>query len=203
MKRILILLSMACASLTFSAQTQSVATNKQVVATNYLAGAVTTNNGFVEFKEIIAASGKSKAELFNAIKTFTQKEIIESENHLPNTRITEMNPEEGVIAASVVETLWFKRKAWTSDFAEMHYQLVFIVEDGRVEATMRNIKYGYEPMKIHGQDNLLRAEEWITDKEALSKDGKKLTKVAGKKFRTKTIDRKNQIFEAVAKACAQ
>lgn len=201
MKRILLFLSMACASLTFSAQAQSVGTSKQAVATNYLAGAVTMNNGFVEFKQTIEAPGKSKTELFNALKGFTQKEIVESENHLANTRITELNPEEGIIAASVVENLWFKRKAWVSDLAEMHYQLVFAVADGRIEATMRRISYGYEPMKMHGQDNLLRAEYWIVDQEALTKDGKKLTKVAGKKFRAKTIDRKNQIFQAAAKAC--
>lgn len=195
MKRILILLTIVGAALTLSAQTHNVET------TRYLAGAVTTNNGFVEFKHTIDATGKSKAELFDALKNFTQKEIVESANCLPNTRITELNPEEGIIAASVVETLWFKRKAWVSDFAEMHYQLVFAVTDGRIEATIRNIKYGYEPMKMYQQNNLLRAEDWIIDKEALTKDGKKLTKVAGKKFRVKTIDRKDQIFQAATKAC--
>lgn len=198
MQRFILLLSIVCVSLHLFAQSPQ---SSQPTSTNYLAGAVTTNNGFVEFQETIQAPGKTKAELFEALKSFVQKEVIESEIHLPNTRFTELNLEDGIIAASVTETLWFKRKALVSDFAEMHYQLVFVITEGRVKVTMRRISYDYEAMQMYGQNNRLRAEDWIVDKEALSKDGKRLTKVAGRKFRAKTIDRKNQLFRAAAKAC--
>ena len=43
------------------------------------------------------------------------------------------------------------------------------------------------------------AEEWITDEEALSKDGKKLTRISGR-FRRATIDRKDEIFRGAGLA---
>ena len=44
---------------------------------------------------------------------------------------------------------------------------------------------------------MLKAEEWITDDEGLTKNKKKLSRVAGK-FRRKTIDRKDYLFNKFA-----
>ena len=44
-----------------------------------------------------------------------------------------------------------------------------------------------------------RAEQWITDDAALTKNGTKLQRVSGK-FRVFTIDRKNEVFRGLAKA---
>ena len=41
-----------------------------------------------------------------------------------------------------------------------------------------------------------KAEDWITDKWGLNKKGNKLAKYSGK-FRSKTIDRKDSIFQRV------
>jgi colicin import membrane protein len=42
----------------------------------------------------------------------------------------------------------------------------------------------------------VKAEEWITDQYALNKKGTKLSRISGK-FRRKTIDRKDNIFERI------
>ena len=61
---------------------------------------------------------------------------------------------------------------------------------------MRNIRYLYDDIS---QAQTYRAEQWITDKEALNKAGTKLLRIPGK-FRRFTIDRKDAIFLGAAKA---
>ena len=97
--------------------------------------------------------------------------------------------------------MWFKRSAWVSDFATVICQLTFEVRDGGYTATLRNIRYHYDALSDANHDNLLKAEDWITDKEALTKNGTKLTRIGGKKLRVKTIDLKNSLFTDAATAC--
>ncbi len=96
---------------------------------NYLNGAVTEKNGVVVFEETFIVPGKSKANIFESLKNYTQS-IMTGENHLPQSRIIELSPKEGFIAASVEETLWFKRTALVSDFTRFFYHLVFEVSEG-------------------------------------------------------------------------
>lgn len=195
MKRIFFYLFFFSASLGLNAQ------NPVSSIAHYLAGAVPLKNGMVEFEETFTIPEKTKAELFELLKNYTQKFIVEGENHLPQARITELSSEEGIIAASIEEYLWFKRKTWVWDRTQFNYQLIFNVSDGQFTVIMRRLRYLYEPTSVHNIDSELKAEDWITDKEALSRDGKKLTKVSGKKFRVKTIDRKEEIFKGAAQAC--
>ena len=79
-------------------------------------------------------------------------------------------------------------------------QLVLQVEDGKFSATMRRLHYRYDPEITAGEfDEDRRAEQWITDDAALTKNGTKLQRVSGK-FRVFTIDRKNEVFRGLAKA---
>ena len=173
----------------------------QILTTdNYLKGAVTEKNGVVVFEETFIVPGKSKVDIFDSLKNYTQS-IVTGENHLPQSRFTELSPNKDIIAASVEETLWFKRTALVSDFARFFYQLVFEVSDGQFKVTLLRLRYIYEPMATPGQDNVMLAEEWITDKEALKKDGTQLRRGTSKKFRIATIDRKNQLFRGAGRAC--
>lgn len=163
----------------------------------YLAGAVPVNEaGFVEFKKTYTVRNKSKGEIYHSLKEYTQREIVEGESHLEQARITEADSANGVIAASMEEYLYFKRKAWTMDRVRFYYQLVFEVTDSTYTVTMRNLHYLYDDVPSP-QD--YRAENWITDEEALNKAGTKLNRVAGK-FRRFTIDRKDEIFLGAARA---
>ncbi len=163
----------------------------------YLAGAVPVNEaGFVYFDKTYNVAGKSKAEIFNLLLDYTQREIVEGENRLPQARITESDETTGIIAASIEEYLYFKRKAWTMDRVRFYYQLIYRVEDGKFNVEMRNLHYIYDDIP---NPTDYRAEKWITDEEALNKSKTKLLKMSGK-FRRFTIDRKDEIFRGAAKA---
>ena len=200
MKKSLFLLCVLFLGGTYNNWAQTTDKAQILTTDNYLKGAVTEKNGVVVFEETFIVPGKSKVDIFDSLKNYTQS-IVTGENHLPQSRITELSPNKDIIAASIEETLWFKRTALVSDFARFFYQLVFEVSDGQFKVTLLRIRYIYEPMATPGQDNVMLAEEWITDKEALKKDGTQLRRGTSKKFRIATIDRKNQLFRGAGRAC--
>lgn len=165
----------------------------------YLSGAVPEENGFVVFRQHYDCPGKTKAEIYDALSEYTTKNLLNSKVRLPQCRITQATPEEGIIAASMEETLTFKSTNWILDTARFFFQVVFEAKDGGFDAMLRRIHYIYEPMEVHGVETGLTAEDWITDREALNKKGQ-LRKVGGKKFRRATIDRKDQLFGNAYKA---
>lgn len=194
MKKIILALMLLVPSLSLQAQQEK---NPQ---SRYLAGAVPVVNGYVQFSKTYQVPGKSKAEILEALQKYTQEAVVEGPDHLPQARITEVSQDSGVLAASIDEYLYFKRTNWQIHRVHFFYQLVFEVKDGEYTAMMRNIHYKYDPEANPGtMDADYRAENWITDKEALTKNGTKLARVSGK-FRKATIDRKDQIFLGAAKA---
>ena len=66
--------------------------------------------------------------------------------------------------------------------------------DGKCKMVITQISYYYrEDMDGHNGETY-KAEEWISDKEAINKAGTKLYPISGK-FRRKTIDRVESIFK--------
>lgn len=159
----------------------------------YLKGAVTEENGFVVFRQSYECPGRSQQEIYDALETYT-RDLVKSKVSLPQSRITQLTPEDGTIAASMEETLTFKSTNWILDTARFFFQVVFIAEDGKFEVMIRRIHYIYEVNDGPDITTNYPAEEWITDRAALSRKGK-LTRVSGKKFRRCTIDRKDEIFQ--------
>ena len=129
-------------------------------------------------------------------KDAVQKQIIEGPDHLEKARLTEVDAAEGLIVASVEEYLYFKRKAWSMDRVRFTYQLILTAKDGSYSVEMRRLQYQYDDVP---NAEVLYAEDWITDEEALADGGKKLAKKAGK-FRRGTIDRKDAVFAILRKA---
>ena len=168
-------------------------------ANAYLAGAVPEENGQVVFRQAYTVPGKTRDEIYNALKQYLSQ-VLKRPNALPASRITAAESAEGTLAATLHETLWFKRSAWVSDFATVICQLAFEVHDGGYTATLRNIRYQYNALSDSEQAPPLKAEDWITDKEALTKNGTKLTRVGGKKLRVKTIDFQKSLFNDAATA---
>lgn len=162
----------------------------------YLKGAVTMTNGQVSFDKTFEVPGKNKIEIFNLLKAYTQKEIIEGENHLEQCGITESDSINGLLAASIEEYLYFKRTAFVTHRVRFYYQLIYHIEDGKFNIQMRRLQYLYDDVK---NDEVYYAEEWITDNNALKKEGTQLTRIGGK-FRRFTIDRKDEIFRGAANA---
>ena len=164
----------------------------------YLKGAVPTEDGFVVFRQSYECPGRTQTEIFNALSDYT-KGLVDAKISLKQSRITQLTPEDGIIAASMEETLTFKSTNWVLDTARFFYQLVFTTRDGGFDVMLRRIHYLYEVNDVPGIDTTYSAEDWITDRAALSRSGK-LTRVSGKKFRRCTIDRKDAIFEGANKA---
>ncbi len=190
-----------CLTLTLGTALPLSAQKPQSDETRYLTGAVPEKNGLVVFEDHQEIPNRTQAELFERLRTYTEQLIATAEERRPESRITELSAETGIIAASIEEYVDFKRNALVWDRAVLCYQLVFEVRDGGYDATIRRIRYRYEPLETPGLDEPLRAEDWITDRKALRKDGKKLTRVGGKKFRVKTIDRAEAVFTAAAQEC--
>lgn len=164
----------------------------------YLEGAVPTRDGLVYFDKTYTVEGKTGGELYSQLRRYVQDQIVKGENSLEQSRITELDSAAGLIVASIEETLYFKRKAWVSDFTRFFYQLIIRTEDGKFSIEMRRLHYLYEPTEQYGITTTYPAEKWITDEEALNKDKTKLTRVGGK-FRRFTIDRKDEIFTGAAR----
>ena len=187
---LMLLLPLACAAQRGKVETQQ----------RYLAGAVPMVDGYVQFDKTYFVKNKDKATLMQELKDYVQKELVDGPDQLPQARITEVSPDSGIIAAGIEEYMYFKRTNWQIHRVRFYYQLVFRVENGKFTATMRRLHYRYDPEVTAGEfDDDRRAEKWITDDAALTKNGTKLARVSGK-FRAFTIDRKNEIFRGAGKA---
>jgi len=71
------------------------------------------------------------------------------------------------------------------------YHLIGECSDGEVKLSLTRIVYIYDEER---DPQTIVAEDWITDQYGLNKKQTKLARVSGK-FRRKTIDRKDFIFE--------
>jgi colicin import membrane protein len=72
----------------------------------------------------------------------------------------------------------------------MNFQLHVTTADGKAEVSIDHITYDYD---LDRKPQHYTAEEWITDKNAVNKKHTKLYPISAK-FRRKTIDRKDFIF---------
>ena len=79
----------------------------------------------------------------------------------------------------------------------MSYIIIANCSDNKLHTTLERISYAYEEDRSTGLKT--SAENWITDKFAVNKKGTKLIPGSAK-FRKKTIDRKDQIFQLIDNA---
>lgn len=166
----------------------------------YLQGAVPVVDGYVQFDTTVVASGRTRADIYQSLIDFTEKSLVQGPEQLSKSRITEASAEYGLIVASIEEYLYFKRTNWVTHRVRFYYQLIMQAKDGGFTAQVRRLHYKYDDADANSDFKEDRpAEKWITDDEALSRDGKKLTRIAGK-FRRFTIDRVEQIFKQAAEA---
>lgn len=154
----------------------------------YLKGAVTEEDGRVVFTTTTEAPGKSAADIYAIAKQYLQK-MISEKNQIQSRLITE-DTEKNLVAAAFEEWLVFKSTSLALDRTRLYYGLQAQCKDGKLTLKMGRIRYLYEEER---KPQHLSAEEWITDKVALNKKGTKVLPVSGK-FRRKTIDRKDFIF---------
>ena len=156
----------------------------------YLAGAVPVVNGKVCFTTTISAPGKSSRQIYD-IMLAQLTELVQEEGQYENSRISLQDTTTMQLVAGLQEQLVFKRQPLSFDYTRLMYTLMVECSDGEAKVTMTRIHYLYEEER---EPQNLIAEEWITDQYGLTKKGTKLARISGK-FRRKTIDRKDYLFE--------
>lgn len=167
----------------------------------YLAGAVPEVDGKVVFTLDKDVPGMSAEDIYNKAYSVIQQVVEESKDKeiTPESRIAAVNKTEHTIAARINEWLVFSSKFLSLDRTRFNYTLVAHATDGHIKVTMERLSYAYEVGRDNGSGLKIKAEDWITDKEALNKKKTKLLN-GSNKFRRKTIDRKDNIFGRICKA---
>jgi len=156
----------------------------------YLAGAVPEKDGRVTFTTTIKAPGKNKKQIFDLLLEDMTKMTKEA-NQFEQSRILSADEEtHNQIMASYQEWLVFKNKPLNLDRTRLFFNLIADIKDGEATITFTRIHYLYDEER---DAFTYKAEDWITDKYGLNKKQTKLARVSGK-FRKKTIDRKDYIF---------
>ncbi len=156
----------------------------------YLAGKVPlTADGVVCFEHTFVSKTKSSQQVFDILKDKALQKAEETKL-LDISRI--LSESKDTLVATICEPLYFKRKKWESDSTLFQYQYFVTKDNSSTTLRIWFISYCYEQNRESGFN--YKAEEWITDKFALSKDGLSLLKQPGK-FRKKTIDYIRQLFD--------
>ena len=209
MKRLIFAFMVAAMPLCMSAQNAGlfggVQTSKAAAQdySAYMQGAVPEQDGKVVFTKTIAAPGKSKAEIYQALASWA------STRYMPNVENGKWNDKDyfrnlaystvksgsaadGHIICQGSEEQVFSNKILEKDFTEMEYVLDLRITDGQVVATMTDIAYRYTFTSVRERKP---AEEVITDASVFTKKGKWIK--AYRKFRIKTVDLAAELFREI------
>lgn len=167
---------------------------KQKEAPKYLEGAITFDEqGKIVFDTEIEAPGKSATQLYDLV--FDYMSGLTQDKESKASRMALVNKDEHIIVNTMDEWLVFSNSFISLDRTECKYNLIAKITDGKVSLSINHINYIYEEGRQTGFK--LPAEEVIIDKVALTKKKNDLARIFGK-FRKKTIDRKDQIFNEIA-----
>lgn len=160
----------------------------------YLEGAITFDEqDKIVFDTEIEAPGKSAAQLYDLV--FDYMSGLTQDKESKASRMALVNKDEDIIVNTMDEWLVFSNSFISLDRTECKYNLIAKITDGKVSLSINHINYIYEEGRQTGFK--LPSEEVIIDKVALTKKKNDLARIFGK-FRKKTIDRKDQIFNEIA-----
>ena len=156
----------------------------------YLAGAVPEVDGKVVFQKEFDLTGASQDAIFDRMLGWATKRMEENKN---NSRIVFSDKAKGSIAAIGEEYIVFSSSALSLDRTVVHYQLTITCQPGKCLIEIEKIRYIYQEKERY------TAEEWITDAVALNKTKTKMVRGLAK-FRTKTVDFANNMFDSAQAA---
>lgn len=164
---------------------------KEEMQNIYLApNAVPEVNGEIQWTCDIDVAGKTAQQIYERTLAILDN-IIKEPIQLERSKIAITNEKEHSIVATMQEWLTFTSNALVLDRTKMNYVLQALCSDGHLKLILDRITYNYE---VQGKKEFYKAEEWINDKNAVNKKRTRLYPSSGK-FRRKTIDRKNELFE--------
>ena len=151
--------------------------------------AVPVVNGKVCWETTILAPGKSAQQIYDILLAQMEK-MTKEPNQEENSVVAIKDTEKHEIGAVFHEWLVFKKAALSLDQTIFNYQLIANCADGKADIRITRITYDYD---VERDPIRYAAEQWITDKYCVNKKHTKLLPISGK-FRRKTIDRKDFIF---------
>jgi hypothetical protein len=157
----------------------------------YLEGAVPEVDGKVTFTKEFSIPGLSKDVVYERVNKWMEKRLAQNEND--RSRVVYSNAQSGILAGAAEEWLVFKSNALALDRAWMGYAIKAECSDNACKVVIDKIRYTYQEKEKY------TAEETITDKVALNKAKTKMV-IGFKKWRVKTVDFADDIFDGVALA---
>ncbi len=163
----------------------------------YLAGAVTETDGKVEWTLDLDVPGKDAEQIYN-IMLACFNDITKSKNQLEGSTVPIVSKQDHIVVASIKEWLVFHESFISIDRTKFFYTLKADCYDNRVVVTMSRLAYKYDEENVKG-GYFYKAEEWINDSNALNKKKTKILPGCAK-FRRKTIDRKDELFNIIRSA---
>ena len=161
----------------------------------YLAGAVPEVDGKVEWQLDVDVPGKTADQIYS-IMLNCLTDLTKTENQLEGSSVALVNKHEHIVAASIKEWLVFTDKFLMLDRTKFNYTLIAYCKDNHLTVTMGRISYRYEDNRSDDGGYVYKAEEWINDENALNRKKTRLLPGSAK-FRRKTIDRKDYLFDVI------
>ena len=152
-------------------------------------GAVPVVDGVVCWQTTINAPGKTAKQIYDIMFKQMDK-MVNEPNQIANSAIVLNDTEKYELGAIFHEWLVFKSVSLSLDQTQFNYQILVYCRDGEADVKLTRISYDYD---VNRKPQHYAAEEWITDKYCVNKKHTKLYPISGK-FRRKTIDRKDFIF---------
>ncbi len=166
-------------------------TKDKVIPAKYYKGAVTEENGRVCWTKTYELPGLTGVDIY-AKALATMQRFVKTEEQTNKSIVAVVNRNTNQIGVRLCERLVFSDKLLSLDEALFNYHLFVACSDGKCTVKLTNITYRYEigrPTEVN-----YTAEEMISDAVSFNKKGTKYTKGGTKKFREKTIDRKDEVF---------
>ncbi len=166
----------------------------------YLAGAVPEENGQIVFSKSFRVTGKTPQETQATLEAWANA-LVEASIEAPGQYARIMESTDTTIVARVCEWMVFKKKPLYLDRTRFRFQLEIHIDGERVSMSAYTLAYYYGEDMQAENGQLIKAEEWISDSEALNKAQTKLYPKSGK-FRRFTVDRMESLFNSAMDALA-
>ena len=151
--------------------------------------AVPEIDGKVCWETTIQAPGKSASQIYDILLKQLTK-MTEEPNQIENSLVAIKDSINFELGAVFHEWLVFKSVALSLDRTQFNYQILVTCANEKADVKLTRITYDYD---LERKPAHYLAEKWITDKYCVNKKHTKLYPISGK-FRRKTIDRKDYIF---------
>ena len=180
MKRFLTFAIIVLATLSVPAQSSNAADPNNT-------GAIPVINGKVTFEETISAVGYTAEEVEKIMNDWTKNRFVKP-TVISVKRFNSEVPATTILKSE--EYITFKSTAFVLERARIYYYLTLTANEGSCTFNMSRITYWYDDEDDKGGLRM-KAEEWITDENAINKKGK--LKAFEGKFRRKTIELKESL----------